>query len=162
MALSQAGAAHEQHFSNADDAVGNTSNADDHIPRPCDDDDNDVPEVQLKAGCNIQQGATKFLRASLGVRRIPHPVHAAAAAHEASGRCSGAQQIDIPDNQMLVTTSDGQVLAVSMTDADPQSHQFDVKRSHVELQRGKWVSSMSAFGALRLAPLAVDGCILDS
>ena len=146
---------------NADHAPGNTSNADDHNPRPCDEDDTDVPEVQLKAGCNIQQGATKFLRASLGVRRMPHPVPAAAAAHEASSSCSGAQQVDVPDNQMLVTTSDGQVLAVNMTDADPQSQQFEVKSSHVKVQQAKWVSSMSASGALRLEHLVVDDCRLE-
>lgn len=157
----QATAMHEQHCSNVDDALGNNPTADDHNPRPRDDDDNIVPEVQLKAGCNIQQGATKFLRASLGVRRMPHPLHADAA-HGASGSCGGAQQIDTPDNQMLVTTSDGQVLAVNMTDADPLSQQSEVKSSRVELQRAKWVSSMSAFGALQLEPLAVDGCILDS
>ena len=149
---------HKPHPSDADNALGNTASAADHNPQPCDKDD-DIPELQLKAGCNIQQGATKFLRASLGVRRLPHPMHAAAA-HEACGSCSGAQQVDTPDNQMLVTTSDGQVLAVSMTDADPQSQQFEVKSSHVEVQRAKWVSSMSASGALRLEPLAVDDCIL--
>ena len=163
----KAAAVHEQNFSNVGNALGNTSDANDHIPRPHDDDDDNVPEFQLKAGRNIQQGATKFLRASLGVRRMPHPVHAAAAAHEASGSCSGAQQVDTPDNQMVVTTFDGQVLDVSMTlcestDAAPQSHQFEAKSSHVELQRGKWVSSVSASGALRLGPLAIGDCIFET
>ena len=143
--------------SNADSAQGNTSNADDQIPGPCDD--GDIPDVHLKAGCNIRQGATSFCRASLGVRCMPHSLRAAAA-HEEPGSCSEAQQLDAPDNQMLVTTSDGQVFAVSMTDAEAQSSHDKARCTPVELQQAKWVSSMSASRALQLGPVAVGDCIL--
>ena len=152
-------AAHELYFPNADSALGSASSADDHIPRPSNDDD--IPGVHLKAGCNIQQGATSFCRASLGVQLMPHSLHAPAAP-EASGSCSEAQQIVAPDHQMVVTTSDGQVFAVSMTDAEAQSSQFKAKCSPVELERAKWVSSVSASGALQLGPVAVDDCILET
>lgn len=149
---------HELHL-NAGSAQGNASSANDQIPEPCND--GDIPDVYLRAGCNLQQGATSFCRASLGVRRMPHTLHAAAA-HEASDSCSEAQQVDAPDDQMVVTTSDGQVFAVSVTDAEAQSSREKAKRSYVELQRAKWVSSMSATGALQLGPVAVEACILET
>ena len=94
---------------------------------------------------------------------MPHSVHAAAAP-EASGSCSEAQHIAVPDHQMVVTTSDGQVFAVMMTDAEAQSSQCKAKCSPVELRRAKWVSSMSASGALQLGPgpVAVDDFVLET
>ena len=92
---------------------------------------------------------------------MPHSLHAAAA-YEASGSCSEAQQVDAPDNQMVVTTSDGQVFAVSMNDAEARSLHFQAKCSPVEVQRAKWVSSMSASRALQLGPVAMNDCMLET
>ena len=92
---------------------------------------------------------------------MPHSLHAAAA-HEEPGSCSEAHQVDAPDNQMVVTTSDGQVFAVSMTAAEAQSSQDKARCTPVELQQVKWASSMSASGALQLGPVAVDDCILET
>lgn len=149
--------AHNLHVPGAESALGNPSNAGEPIPPPCDD---DVPDVHLKAGCNVQQGATSFCRDSLGVQRLPHSVHAAT--DEASSSCSNAQPIGVSDNQMVVTTSDGQVFAVSMTDAEAQSKQIEAEYRPVELQRAQWISSMSACGVVQLGPVAVGNCKVNN
>lgn len=123
--------AHGQQFLGAEGAVGDDPRDVDHM----------VGTVTLRAGCNIQQGATSFCRAALGVRPLAHPVHTAA--DEASSSCSDVQQIGASDNQMVVTTTDGQVLAVSMTGSEVLGQKLDARCTPVE-QRGKWVSSRSA------------------
>lgn len=105
--------AHGLHFPGADSTSGNTSGADDHK----------ICSVLLRAGCNIKQGVTTFCRAALGVHCLAHPVHAAA--DKASSGCSELRQIDASDNHMVVTTTDGQVFAVSMIDVDMRRGKFD-------------------------------------
>lgn len=136
--------AHGQHFPAAEGTVRDNSRDDDHT----------VDEVMLRAGCNIQQGATSFCRGALGVRPLAHPVHPAA--DEASNSCSKVQRADASDNQMIVTTTDGQVLAVSMTDAEVPRQKLDSRRTTVE-QKSKWVSSRSASVVRQLQRIS-DNC----
>ena len=136
--------AHDMHFLGAEGGLSNS-------PR---DYDLLTGTVTMRAGCNMQQGATSFCRATLGVHPLPHPVHATAA--QASSSSSKAQQMEASDNQMVVTTTDGQVFAVSLADVEVRGQTLDAERSPAE-QRAKWVSSRSASEVLRLESKS-DNC----
>lgn len=142
-------------FASAEAASGNAHNAEVQQHQALDD---DLPSVWLIAGCNIQQGPTQFCRGQLGVQPLPHTVHSSE---------DDDQQAFATHGDMVVTISDGQVLALSFVDTDDPVPELDAKALQPELQQRKWESSLSASRTVQLARMQservnVNDCMLDT
>ena len=132
-------------------------------PPPAQSNGPELPNVHLEAGCNIQQGATTFCRARLGVQSLSHALQASTPVDLSQ---EGCQQTEPLGSDMLVTTSNGQVFAVSLkSESDGQKAQLETLRSDSSCDeiacQFKWGSSLSAAAAIQMQPLDVADCILN-
>lgn len=121
-----------------------------------------LPNVHLQAGCNIQHGATSFCRARLGVQRVPHA--SLLGSLDATACQSDDAQSETSDKHMLVTTSDGQVFATSLVDADRQTGQLDSLPRGTDADRlghFSWSSSLSAASVIQMQQMDVAHCVRD-
>lgn len=122
----------------------------------------DLPNMHLQAGCNIQHGATSFCRARLGVQRLPHASHLGSL--DATASHLDDAHSEMSDNHMLVTTSDGQVFATSLVDADRQTGQREALHTEIKadgLEQFTWSSSLSAASVMQMQQMDVAHCVKD-
>jgi len=121
-----------------------------------------LPNVHLQAGCNIQHGATSFCRARLGVQRLPHA--SPLGFLDATACQSDDSQSEVSDNHMLVTTSDGQVFATSLVDADRQKGQLEAMHRETDADRPEhfaWSPSLSAASVIQMQQMDVARSVRD-
>ena len=126
--------------------------------------DGDIASVQLIAGCNLQQGGTQFCRGRLGVQPLPHAAHGG---EDKVQSLDAEQQANAIAHDMVVTTSDGQVFALSSIHATGQVQEVDAEAPQPDLQQHKWESSLSASRTVQLARMQsaqvdVNDCVLDT
>ena len=119
-----------------------------------------LPEVHLRAGCNIQQGATKFCRACLGVQPLPHHAHAV---EGHASQQNAYQPARASNDVMIVTTTEGQVFSARLVDSGKQNQELDSDCSDAELLQLRWTSALSASAAMQPALGHVDiaACVVD-
>ena len=123
----------------------------------------DLPNVHLQAGCNIGQGATSFCRGHLGVQPLGHPPSLCDT--DEAARQPDHQESEASGNDMLVTTSDGQVFATSLVKDEGQLHQSDAVCQADDpdmTQQFKWSSSLSAEAVVEMLHPVVSDCIRDT
>ena len=127
----------------------------------------DLPNLRLEAGCNIRDGVTSICRGRLGVQWTQHASGSASATDNSLNQSASARDTlaeSSGDSDMLVTTNGGQVVAISLAQADRQIDVASQASSRCVMQRRwQWPASLSAAAITKqdIGEISVAACIYD-